>query len=219
MNWLRRKYPFTAEQTVNIFAEMGPVFAMFIANGIGGIQAGIITLIVCTVAGLILSFIVLKRPPLMPFIAGSVTVFFGLLSWYTEDPMWVQIKVTIFNALVAVCLWGGLRMGRNFFHFIFGKTFHYTPEGWYKLTRNVAIFFLITAVANEAVRLGFADAAIEVPSIVIGSFALPERVLYGIDVWILFKLFVVMPLTGIYLYWQVKVLQKYRLPEPVSVKA
>lgn len=214
MNWLRKKYPFTAEQTVNIFAEMGPVFAMFIANGIGGIQFGIITLIVCTIVGLILSFVVLKRPPLMPFIAGSVTIFFGLLSWYTDDPMWVQLKVTVFNLLVAVCLWGGLKTGHNFFKFIFGKTFHYTPEGWYQLTRNVAVFFVITAIANEAIRLGFADAAIEIPAMDFGRFEIAERVLHGIDVWILFKLFVVMPLTGLYLYWQVRVLQRYRLPNP-----
>ena len=56
--------------------------------------------------------------------------------------MWVQIKVTLFNALVALVLWVGMHTGHNFFKFVFGKTFGYTEEGWTKLTRNVALFFL-----------------------------------------------------------------------------
>ena len=120
--------------------------------------------------------------------------------------MWVQIKVTLFNALVALLLWWGLRTGQDFFRFVFGKTFHYTEEGWDKLTRNVALFFLFTAVVNEAVRLGFADAHI---------IAL-NRVFTGVDIWILFKIFIVMPLTAVFFWWQVRVLQRYRLPEPVA---
>jgi intracellular septation protein len=122
--------------------------------------------------------------------------------------MWVQIKVTLFNTLVAFLLWGGLRSGRNFFRFVFGNTFHYTEEGWTKLTRNVAGFFLATAVVNEVVRLGFADAHI---------IAL-NRVFTGIDIWILFKIFIIMPVTAIFFWWQVRLLQRYRLPEPVTRK-
>jgi Intracellular septation protein A len=60
------------------------------------------------------------------------------------DPMWVQIKVTLFNALVAFILWIGLRAEKNFFRFVFHKTFHFTEEGWHNLTRNAALFFLAT---------------------------------------------------------------------------
>ena len=35
----RRRFPFTAEQTVNIFGEIGPLVAMFLVNGIHGIAA------------------------------------------------------------------------------------------------------------------------------------------------------------------------------------
>ena len=77
---------------------------------------------------------------------------------------------------------------------MFGKTFHYTDEGWHKLTRNVALFFLATAVANEAVRLGFADAHINALN----------RVFTGIDIWILFKIFIVMPVTALFFWWQVR---------------
>ena len=208
LTWRKRHYPFNAEQTVNILGEIGPLVAMFLVNGIYGIAAGTWALIGCTLLSLVTSLLVLGRPPVMPFIAGAVSVTFGTLTLVTGDAMWVQIKVTLFNALVALLLWIGMRTGHNFFKFVFGKTFGYTEEGWTKLTRNVALFFLGTAIANEIVRLGCAHAHV---------VAL-NRVFTGIDIWILFKIFVIMPVTGVFFWWQVRLLQKYRLPEPVAVR-
>jgi intracellular septation protein len=208
-SWLQRHIPFNGEQLVNILSEIGPLFAMFTVNGIYGIAAGTWALIGCTILSLIVSLWVLGRPPIMPFIAGAVSVTFGAMTLITGDAMWVQIKVTIFNALVAVLLWGGMRTGHNFFKFVFGKTFHYTAEGWEKLTRNVALFFLVTAIVNEVVRLTCANAHIH----------LLNRVITGVDIWILFKIFVIMPFTGLFFWWQVRLLQKYRLPEPAKATA
>ena len=206
MNWRQRHYPFNAEQTVNILGEIGPLFTMFLVNGVYGIAAGTWALIGATILSLVATLWVLGRPPIMPFIAGAVSVTFGALTLVTGDAMLVQIKVTVFNALVALLLWIGLKSGHNFFRFVFGKTFHYTEEGWEKLTRNVALFFLATALVNEAVRLGCAHAHI---------YWL-NRVFTGVDIWILFKIFIIMPFTGIFFWWQVRVLQRYRLPDPVG---
>ena len=204
INWRRRRFPLNAEQTVNIVGEIGPLFAMFIVNGLHGISGGTWALIICTVLSLLVTLRVLGRPPIMPFIGGSMSISFGALTLITGDPTWVQIKVTLFNALVAFILWISLRAEKNFFRFVFHKTFHFTEEGWHNLTRNAALFFLATAVANEAVRFGFADAHI---------IAL-NRVFTGIDIWILFKIFIVMPATVVFFWWQVRLLQKHQQPNP-----
>jgi len=209
LTWRKRHYPFNAEQTVNILGEIGPLVAMFLVNGIYGIAAGTWALIGCTLLSLVSTLLVLGRPPIMPFIAGAVSVTFGTLTLITGDAMWVQIKVTLFNALVALLLWISMRTGHNFFRFVFGKTFHYTDEGWAKFTRNVAFFFLATAIVNEIVRLGCAHAHINALN----------RVFTGIDIWILFKIFVTMPLTALFFWWQARVLQKYRLPDPIADSA
>lgn len=211
----RRLFPFNAEQTLNIVSEMGPIFTMFVVNFVYGVQAGVIALIAATLVALVASLIVLKRPPIMPFIAGAVSITFGALTLYTGDPSWVQIKVTIFNTLVAALLFFGLWRRQYFFEFVFGKTFHYTPKGWRKLTRNAAFFFLVTAVANEFVRLGFAAASIPCPHSWL--WLLKKPMLSGLDIWMIFKLFVVMPLTGVFFVWQVRVMRRYRLPVPVAV--
>ena len=198
-------YPFNAEQTVNILGEFGPLVTMFIVNAMAGVEIGTWALIISTGLALVMSLVVLGRPPVFPFIAGAVTIGFGVMTLMTGDPMWVQIKVTIFNLLFAVVLWIGLAMGRNFFKFVFGKTFHYTDEGWRKFTHAFAWFFVFTALANEAVRIGCHDVVLE-------AF---DKSFDGVQIWILFKLFVIMPLAGLFGWWQTKKLLKYRLPEPV----
>ncbi len=109
---------------------------------------------------------------------------------------------------VAAMLWIGLKTKHNFFRFVFGKTFYYTEEGWHKLTRNVALFFLATAVINEAVRLGFDG---------FEMFAL-DRMFTGVDIWILFKIFIIMPFTALFFWLQVRIMQKHRLPEPARMR-
>lgn len=211
---MRRKtswYPFNAEQTLNIASEIGPLVTMFVVNFIAGVEAGVWSLVITTVMALVASLIVLKRPPIMPFVAGAVTMVFGLLTLVTGDPKWVQIKVTIFNALLGVMFVIGLWRRKYFFEFVFGKTFHYSEDGWRFLTRNVAIFFFITAVANEAVRLGFASAQIPCPQS--WAWLMRKPVLDGLDIWMIFKLFIVMPLTTLYFVWQARMMQRFRLPE------
>jgi intracellular septation protein len=198
-------YPFNLEQTVNILGEFGPLVLMFIVNALYDINTGTWALIISTVVALITTLIVLGRPPIFPFIAGAVTIGFGTLTLLTGDPMWVQIKVTIFNLLFAVILWIGLWMGRNFFKFVFGKTFHYSDEGWTKFTNNFAWFFVFTAVANEAVRVGFHDTVL----------TFMNKSIDGVQIWILFKVFVIMPLGGLFGWWQTRLLARYSLPVPV----
>jgi intracellular septation protein len=169
------------------------------------------------VVALIASMIVLKRPPIMPFVAGAVSITFGALTLYTGDATWVQIKVTIFNALVALLLFVGLMRKKYFFEFIFGKTFHYTSDGWAALTRNAALFFLVTAIANELVRLGFSSAHIECPKSWL--WLLKKPMLSGLDIWMIFKLFIVMPLTGLFFVWQTRVMRRYQIPAPAAVRA
>ena len=129
MGWIRR-FPFNAEQSINILSEFGPLVTMFVMNAAYGIEVGTIALIVATVIAILTMLIVLRRLPIFPLIASAVTITFGILTLVTQDPMWVQIKVTIFNLLFSLVLFFGLWRGSNFFKYVFDKTFHYTKEGW-----------------------------------------------------------------------------------------
>ena len=107
MKWLLSKYPFNAEQTVNIVGEFGPLVALFVVNAMAGVIAGTWALIVATALAMVAMMVVLGRLPIFPLIASGVTVAFGILTLLTGDPMWIQIKVTIFNIMFAIflCWW------------------------------------------------------------------------------------------------------------------
>ena len=210
MNWLRRIYPFNAEQTVNILSEFGPLVTMFIVNAMYGISAGTWALIITTGIAIATMRVVLRRFPAFPIIASSVTIAFGGLTLVTGDAMWIQIKVTIFNLLFAAFLFGGLWMGKNFFQYVFESTFHYSKKGWDRFTFSFACFFLLTAVLNEIVRLTFDDHSI---------YSLLGYQMDGVNVWILFKVAFIMPVSGLYAWWLTRLMQKYRIPADSGSRA
>lgn len=190
MSGRKRFYPFNAEQTVNILSEFGPLVTMFVVNAVTeDINQGTWALLISTAVAIGVMFYMFRRPPVFPLIASSVTVIFGALTIITGNPMWVQIKVTIFNAMFAAFLFFGLWMGRNFFKYVFGATFHYTDQGWNTFTRSFAWFFVLTAVLNEVVRLTFKDDHV---------YSILGHELSGVNVWILFKVGIIMPLSGGY---------------------
>lgn len=209
MSWLRRLYPFNAEQTVNLLSEFGPLITLFVVNAIYGVTAGIWSLIVTTILALVVMWIVLKRLPMFALIAGGITLIFSGISLYTDDPMWVQLKVTLFNAVFAIFLAIGLAMRKNFFKYTFEKTFHYSTEGWDKFTKSFIVLFLFLAASNEAIRLGFPWNQ---------NFDLIGWQTDGLNVWVMFKVVIVMPLTGLYAFVMTRKLQKYAL-QPSEVEA
>ena len=204
MSALKRLMPFNAEQTVNILSEFGPLVLMFIVNAMYGITAGTWALIISTVVAIFAMLVVLRRLPIFPLIASTVTMVFGALTIITGDAMWVQIKVTIFNLMFATFLFGGLWLNRNFFKYVFEKTFHYTDEGWNRFTWSFAWFFVFTAIANEFVRLSFKDEQV---------YQFLGLQMDGVGIWIAFKVAIIMPLSGIYAWYLTRIMQRFRIPE------
>ena len=210
MSWMRRVYPFNAEQTVNILSEFGPLVTMFVVNAMYGIEVGTWALILTTMVAMAAMRMVLGRFPVFPIIASTVTITFGFMTLATGNPMWVQIKVTIFNLLFAAFLFGGLWTGRNFFQYVFEQTFHYTKRGWDRFTFSFACFFVLTAILNEVVRQSFKDTEI---------YSLLGYEMNGVNVWILFKVAFIMPVSGLYAWWLTRLMQKYRIPAAVKQAA
>lgn len=200
MHSRRRHYPFNREQTVNLLSEFGPLVVLFTVNAAFGVTAGIWSMIAATLAALVAMRVVLNRLPVFALIAGGFTVIFSSISLFTKDPVWVQIKVTLFNTAFAVFLIMGLLLKRNFFRLAFEQTFHYSEEGWNKFTRGMILLFLVLAAANEAVRLGFWHSE---------HFNILGWQSDGLGIWVLFKVAVVMPLSGLYALILTRILRQH----------
>ena len=79
-----------------------------------------------------------------------VIVFGGLTVWL-NDERFFKMKPTLIYLIFAGVLGFGLLRGRSYLRLVMEEIVPLEPEGWMKLTRRVALFFLGLAVANEVV--------------------------------------------------------------------
>jgi intracellular septation protein len=202
----KRWFPFNLEQTVNILSEFGPLVTMFVVNAVtGDVNIGTWALIISTVIAMVVMWSVLGRLPVFPLIASTVTITFGALALIMNDPWYVKVKVTIFNVMFGCFLLVGLLLKKNFFKYTFEKTFHYTDKGWFNFTISFAGFFFLTAVLNEIVSQTFHDKTM---------YEFMGYKMNGTNVWIAFKVAVIMPLSGLYAWFLTRLMQKHRIDLP-----
>ncbi|MGE8105755.1 septation protein A [Allorhizobium sp. NPDC080224] len=185
--------------------ELGPLLIFFFGNlrgewlaktfpelsAIGGpLLIATALFMVATVISLIISKIVFKHLPVMPFVSGIVVLVFGGLSIWLQDETFIKMKPTIVNTLFGVVLLGGLAFGTSLLGYVFNAAFQLDAEGWRKLTFRWGIFFLFLAVLNEVVWRNFSD-----------------------DVWVSFKVWGTMPITILFTLAQMPLIMKHSLEE------
>jgi len=89
----------------------------------------------------------------MLWLSAILVIGFGALTIYFNDPKFIQIKPTIIYLGFAAILFGGLMRGKSMLKYLLQAAYEgLTDEGWLKLSRNWAIFFLALAILNEAMR-------------------------------------------------------------------
>jgi len=185
--------------------ELGPILVFFFANlrgewlvkqfpvleKLGGpLFVATAFFMVATVVSLIVSKIVVKHLPLMPFVSGAIVLVFGGLGIYLQNELFIKMKPTIINALFGVVLLGGLYFGKSLLGYVFNAAFRLDDEGWRKLTFRWGLFFLFLAVLNEVVWRNFSD-----------------------DAWITFKVWGTMPITILFTMSQMPLIMKHSLEE------
>jgi intracellular septation protein len=185
--------------------ELGPLGVFFFANArgeqlaasfpalatLGGpIFVATALFIVATLIALVVSLILTRRLPIMPFVTGIVVVIFGGLTLWLKDETFIKMKPTIVNSLFGAALLGGLLFGRSLLGYVFDAVFKLTEEGWRKLTFRWGIFFFVLAVLNEVVWRNFST-----------------------NMWVNFKVFGIMPLTFVFALTQLPLINRYTLPE------
>ncbi|MGU3314715.1 inner membrane-spanning protein YciB [Sphingomonas sp. M6A6_1c] len=89
--------------------------------------------------------------PMLWISGGFVVVFGGLTVWF-HDPKFIQMKPSFVYGMFAAVLAFGLITGRPLLQGLLGTAYPgLNADGWRKLTRNWALFFVGMAALNEAV--------------------------------------------------------------------
>ncbi|MDE8652052.1 inner membrane-spanning protein YciB [Novosphingobium album (ex Liu et al. 2023)] len=151
---------------INLVVDFGPLLVFFLAyrhfapadsdNGIGVVLAvtkGTVAFMVATLAALIVSKWRLGHVSPMVWLSSALILGFGGLTVVLNDPVYIQIKPTAVYLLFAGVLFWGLWRGKAMLRYLLQSAFEgLSDEGWLKLSRNWAFFFLFLAALNETLR-------------------------------------------------------------------
>ena len=137
---------------MRIALDVGPLLLFFIANARVGIFGATAAFMVAIVVAMAVSYALVRRVSVIQLFSAFMVIVMGGLTLYLHDESFIKLKPTIYYAFVAGLLGYGLATGKPVLQSVLGSAYPgLEPEGWRKLTRNWAIFFVAMAVANEAV--------------------------------------------------------------------
>ena len=85
----------------------------------------------------------------------AVVLFMGGLSVWFNDEHFFKMKPSIVYVAFAVILGVGLLQGKSYLRLVLQEALPMQEEGWMILTRRIAVFFAVLALANEVVWRNF----------------------------------------------------------------
>ncbi|MGI9482744.1 MAG: septation protein A [Hyphomicrobiales bacterium] len=174
------------KQAFKLVTEMGPLVVFFLVNAKFGIFPATAAFMAATVVALSVSWLVMRKIPMMPLVTGVFVLVFGGLTLYLADETFIKLKPTIVNSIFGCILLGGLMMGHSALKYVLSDALPLDDEGWKKLTFRWGLFFFALAGLNEIVWRNF-----------------------DTDTWVNFKVFGIMPITLVFALSQTGLMQRH----------
>ena len=178
---------------IKFITDYGPLLIFFTIYYKGGkdLKLAIPPFIVATLIALLIVYMYEKKIPLIPLIGGILITFFGGLTIYFNNPVFLYIKPTIINILFGLILLFGKFFSKEPLLKKFLKTSVYLKdEGWNKLNIRFMFFFFFLAILNELVWRTQTE-----------------------EFWVNFKVWGMLPITLVFTAFQISLINKHKLDE------
>ena len=176
---------------LKFITDFGPLLIFFVVYSKSGkdLSAAIPPLIVATVIAVFISYIIEKKIPYVPLIGGIIVSFFGGLTLYFNNPVFLYMKPTIINVLFGLVLvFERFFTKEHILKRILGKSMSLSDEGWKALSIRWMIFFFSLALLNEYIWRTQTE-----------------------EFWVNFKVWGILPITFIFTGFQVFLINKYKI--------
>ena len=178
---------------IKFITDFGPllVFLFYYYNSDKNLKIAIPPFIITTIISLIVVWLLEKKIPMVPLISGILITFFGGLTIYFDNPIFIYLKPTIVNILFGLSLLFGKYFTKEpVLKKILGKSILLTEEGWHVLNQRWMFFFFSLAFLNELVWRTQSE-----------------------EFWVNFKVWGILPITFIFTAFQVSLITKHKINE------
>jgi len=178
---------------LKFITDFGPllIFFFFYYDSNKDLKIAIPPFIIATIISLVVVWFLEKKVPMVPLLGGVLITFFGGLTIYFDNPVFIYIKPTIINLLFGLALlFGKYFTNEPILKKMLGKSISLTDKGWSILNKRWMIFFFIVAILNELVWRTQSE-----------------------EFWVNFKVWGLLPITFIFTAFQVSVITKHKLDE------
>ena len=149
----------------------------------------ILPLIIATIVATGILYFVEKKIPKVPIISAVIVSLFGGLTLYFDNKIFFYMKPTIVNLLFAfVLFFGNFFLKKNLLKSLLESSIQLEERGWELLNKRWMIFFIFLAFLNEIVWRTQTE-----------------------DFWVKFKVFGIIPITFIFMVFQINLIKKYKI--------
>ena len=178
---------------IKFLTDFGPLVIFFYYYYDSGkdLKIAIPPFIVATIIALAVMWFLEKKIPKVPLLSGILITFFGGLTIYFNDPIFIYVKPTIINIIFALALFFGKYFTKEpILKKIMGKSIALSDIGWEILNKRWMYFFFGLALLNEFIWRTQSE-----------------------EFWVNFKVWGLLPITFIFTGFQIGLINKYKTNE------
>lgn len=177
------------KSTLKFIADFGPLLIFFIYYKKFGMTEAILPLIIATIVATGILYFVEKKIPKVPIISAVIVSLFGGLTLYFDNKIFFYMKPTMVNLLFAfVLFFGSFFLKKNLLKSLLESSIQLEERGWELLNKRWMIFFIFLAFLNEIVWRTQTE-----------------------GFWVKFKVFGIIPITFIFMIFQINLIKKYKI--------
>ena len=176
---------------IKFTTDLGPLLIFFIFYYQSGLnlRVAIPPLIIATLLSLAIIYLLEKKVAFMPLASGIVITFFGGLTLYFDNPVFIYVKPTVVNILFAlVLIFGKFFSKEPLLKKLFKNSFKLLDEGWNKFNDRWILFFFFLAILNEIVWRTQSE-----------------------EFWVNFKVWGLLPISFLFTVSQIPLIKKYQI--------
>ena len=183
---------------IKFITDFGPLLIFFIFYYQSGLnlRVAIPPLIIATLLSLVIMYLLEKKIPFIPLTSGIVITFFGGLTLYFNNPIFIYMKPTVVNILFALALIFGKFFSKEpLLKKLFKNSLKLLDEGWRIFNDRWILFFFFLAILNEIVWRTQSE-----------------------EFWVNFKVWGLLPISFLFTASQIPLIKKYQIKKNESFK-